>query len=275
MGTSRDYDGSPNWSSTKAQITAAGAEGEPSSEQAEKVLAAFVQQLARTEVGGFGPKYSPSASGGTSRSSGAKGRIGGGGGGGRGGGGRKGGGIAGGGARQVAANIGNFISTVAKVGLAKALEAIGLKSCEGKNATEVTLALQEALGGPSSLVDQEDLRAGLGNLMEELMGAATDFTELEEAFQEAAANLGHIIERLFSHYIFERFCTLHYANLMNRHGTENAQSFFQGIKDYISEKMKLTGQEKKLGDVDWKGTEGAGVVEAILTETLEIFSVAS
>jgi len=55
---------------------------------------------------------------------------------------------------------------------------------------------------------------------------------------------------------------------MNRHGPENAQSFFQSIKEYIGEKMKLTGQGRELGKVDWKGSEGAGVVEAILTETV-------
>ena len=55
-------------------------------------------------------------------------------------------------------------------------------------------------------MDQEDLRAALGNLMDELMENTTDFAELEKAFQEAAANLGHVIERLFSHYILERVC---------------------------------------------------------------------
>jgi hypothetical protein len=227
-------------------------------------------------LGGFGSKMPAGGTGQGGTSSGGGGGGGRGGSGGTGGGrrgGRRGGGGGSSGARGVAASVGGFISSVAKVGLSKALEAIGLKSCDGKSAAEVALALQEALGGPASTVDQEDLRAALGDLMEELLQPADAFEEVEKAFQEAAANLAHVIERLFGHYIFERFCTLHYANVMNQHGPENANSFFQSIRDYIDEKMGLTATSKDLGTVDWNGAEGAQIVESILNETVEVFSV--
>jgi len=273
MGTSRDYQGSPNWGGTKAQVTGAGGDGPADSEKAEKLVGSFVHQMTTAKVGGFGPRISGGSRGPSGSSSAGGGGSGKSTGGGRRGGGRGGGGRTSGGPRGIAASVGSFISSVAKVGLSKALEAIGLKSCDGKSAAEVALALQEALGGPASTVDQEDLRAALGDLMEELLQPAEEFAEVEKAFQEAAANLSHVIERLFGHYIFERFCTLHYANVMNQHGPENANSFFGSIRDYITEKMTLTAISKDLGTVDWNGTEGAQVVESILNETIEVFSI--
>jgi hypothetical protein len=269
MGTSRDYQGSPNWSGTKGQVTGAGGDGAAGGDKAEKLVSSFVGQLATATRGGFGTGSAGGGGGGSGGGGkGSGGSSSGGGGGRRGGGGRISGGV-----RGVASGIGSFISDVVKIGLKDALKAIGLESCDGKSAEEVALALQEALGGPASTVDQEDLRAALGDLMEELMGKADTFAEIEKAFREAAGNLSHVIERLFGHYIYERFCTLHYANVMNTHGPANADSFFGSIKDYIHEKMNLAAVSKDLGKVDWKGIEGAQVVDSILNETIEIFSI--
>jgi len=274
MGTSRDFLGSPKWGTTKGQATSAGSAGAVGTEKAGKLVASFVQQLGSATTGGFGPKVSGGGHGGGQGSAGGgRGRGGGsgGGGGGRGGYGRSG--STSGGARGVAAGVGRFVSDVAKVGLSKALEALGLKSCDGKSAAEVALTLQEALGGPATTVDQEDLRAALGELMEELLSPVDAFAEVEQAFREAAANLSHVIERLFSHYIFQRFCTLNYHGVMNQHGPANAESFFASIRDYIAEKMNLTGVNKDIGGVNWSGAEGAQVVDSILLETIEVFSL--
>ena len=129
------------------------------------------------------------------------------------------------------------------------------------------------MGGPASTVDQEDLRAALGDLMDELLGPAEAFAEAESAFKEAASNLGQVIEKLFGHYIYQRFCTLHYANVMNTHGSANANDFFSSVKDYIAEKINLTASTSDLGRVDWKGSEGNQVVDSILKETVEVFSI--
>jgi hypothetical protein len=269
MGTSRDFLGSPKWGTTKGRATSGGSAGAVGIEKAGKLVASFVQQLGSATTGGFGPKVSGGERGGGQGS--ARGGSGRGGGSGGGGGGRSG--RTSGGARGVAAGVGRFVSDVAKVGLSNALEALGLKSCDGKSAAEVALALQEALGGPATTVDQEDLRAALGELMEELLSLADAFAEVEQAFREAAANLSHVIEKLFSHYIFQRFCTLNYHGVMNQHGPANAESFFASIRDYIAEKMNLTGVSKDLGGVNWSGAEGAQVVDSILSETIEVFSL--
>src|SRR6266404_642568 len=103
MGTSRDYQGSPNWGGTKAQVTGAGGDGPAGSEKAEKLVGSFVHQMTTAKVGGFGPRISGTSRGlgGTSSPGGGGGGIGGGKStaGGRRGGGRGGGARTSGGAR--------------------------------------------------------------------------------------------------------------------------------------------------------------------------------
>ena len=149
------------------------------------------------------------------RSSGGGG-TGGGGGGGRGGsrGGR--GGRSGGGVRGAARSLAQFITTVAEAGLAKALAEVGLISLEDKSPSEIASTIVSTLCGPNSTIDQVDLHNAMAATMDKLLGDAKEFKECELALEHAAPTLLETLATLFGNYIYERFCSISYANVHSK-----------------------------------------------------------
>ena len=266
MGTSTDFPGSPKWGGVKRQVTVSAGGGHVNPAKIQQVLGAVVHQMQGATQGGF---HTPTQDGGSRVSASARSNAGGGG---RGGGGRRGSsssrpvGIQG-----VAQSVGQFVSDVAQRGLRDALAGVGLASLEGKSPQDIALGLADALGGPASTIDQVDLRSALSDLIEEMLGDASTFAELESALGAAASDVNRILMSLFGKYIYHRFCSTMYKGLAERHGFDVARGYLGEIRDYIQSKLALETSSRDVTSIDWRGASGAQVVHSILDETLVVF----
>jgi hypothetical protein len=259
MGTSRDYGGSPNWGGVKAAVARTAGEGPLSGQKTQRIVRNFVSNMQGAPRGGF---------------TGGRGGGGGGGAGGGGGGGRRGGRrhVGGGGLPGVAASVGSFLSDVKERGLELALKEIGIDGVEGKEPGELILLLADILGGPGSLIDEVDLRSALTTLLRELCKAQTDLEGVETALQGASMNLEQVVRNLFGHYIFERFNTTMCARLDGVTEVPKSDNYLAEVRRYIDTQLALEGDGKDLTRVDWKGSEGAKVVDYILQDTIRVFT---
>ena len=312
MGTSSDSAGSPKWGTAKAQTTSAVVAGALTGAKIEQIVGAFVQGLQQTPETGFGPpppdipgigpsgpdlpglnpiapalptvapgETPPSAPtvapsvqplGTIGNPSWSSSRGGGGGGGGGRGGRGGGGGRSGGGVRGAAYDLAQFINTVAEAGLAQALADIGLTSLEDKSPTEIASTITAELCGPNSTIDQVDLHHAMAETMDKIMGEAKEFKDCELALKQAAPTLPETLSKLFGNYIYERFCTVSYANVLAKIGADRVEAAMGQIKDYIASKVKSLSHERGVGSIHWKGAEGFTIVNKILQQTETVFS---
>jgi len=310
MGTSTDPAGSPKWGTAKQQTTTAIASGALTAAKIEQIVSSFVQGLQQTPESGFGPTAPEHPNSTTTPpdqipspdptqspqpmtappagSARLPGRTGGGGGSGGSGGGRsgsasrggKGGGRggsrgerSGGGVRGAAHNLAQFITTVAETGLSQALADVGLTSLDGKTPSEIAFSIVSALCGPNSTIDQVDLHTAMSATMDKVLGDAKEFKECELALKEAAPTVKETLGMLFGNYIYERFCSISYANVLAKIGAERVEAAMGEIKDYIASKVNSLSYEKNLGSINWKGDEGITMVNQILQQTESVFSV--
>lgn len=243
MGTSTNYKAptSPQWSNLKRKITRITRRGSLSPSDTQSIVRDFVTV-------NYGYSQGASRGGGTGQVRAAQ---------------------------DVAQNIGGFLSAVADVGFREAFEQAGLGSLEGKSVSEIGYSLLDCLGGPSSTIDRADARAALRNLMNEILGNAENLEEVEEAMQTISQgeSLVDIILKYFGYYIFEQFCSKHYADLINSIGNVRAGESIAAIQKYIFNALRHVTRHQDVRQIDWKGSQGQQIVEKICRDTLEVFSV--
>jgi hypothetical protein len=109
--------------------------------------------------------------------------------------------------------------------------------------------------------------------MDKVLGDAKEFKECELALKEAAPTVKETLGMLFGNYIYERFCSISYANVLAKIGAERVEAAMGEIKDYIASKVNSLSYEKNLGSINWKGDEGITMVNQILQQTESVFSV--
>ncbi|MBT62420.1 MAG: hypothetical protein CML13_04320 [Puniceicoccaceae bacterium] len=263
MGTSTNYSASPNWKTTKQQVTQAGGDGFVTPKKAGELVAAVVSQMAKEPSLGFG---------GSSRGSGGGG--GGGSGGGGSGGGSRGGSNArssGGSIRSVASGLGHFLSEVQKIGFAQALADHGLTDLSGKSPDEVALELADLLCEPASLIDDTVLRDALIDMMMEWSEGNASVEELGADVEVMASDINGVLHELMGHYIYQVFKSVGYQGLLKNHGFEAADGMCGQIKDYIDARISDVESNHDLSSIDWNGQDGAGVVDGIVSDTIDLF----
>jgi hypothetical protein len=312
MGTSGAYTPSPKWSATKTDVTQALADGTPKGEEAKDLVGGFAQQLAGNPDDGFGnvpsgfgqatlpaatatlntllgnlpPRLATfSGSGGRSY---APGRAGGGGGGssagkrssaGRSGSARRGSiaraarSVGGGIVRPAAQGLAEFISQVPKVGLRQALADAGVADVGNLQPDEIALAVADVLVNDASQLIMTELRDAVATVVEELCEAPHSIEEAEQRLMDSAGALEGVVQRLFECYIMERFKTFFCEREAAKHGYEAADRILKEAREFISTEMDIQRADKHdLTAVDWKGPEGAKIVDAILELTIAVYT---
>lgn len=265
MGTSTNYKGSPNWRPLKSETTQTGGEGFLTPQKATSIVGGFVGQIQRDSQFGFGAPLS-SGGGGPGRGGGSNA--------GGGSGGRRGGGTGqrtGKTARSVARGVGSFLADVRAKGFRDALAERGLTNIDGKSPDEIALAIADLLSGPASLIEQTALRNALMELVLKWSEGVVQIDELANAVAGVAQNIEGTLRGFFGHYIFEVFKTVGYQGVLAAHGFDKAESMTNQIRDFINAKISGVGATHPLTSIDWNGADGARIVDAIVTDTIEIF----
>ncbi len=247
MGTSTNYKAptSPQWRKLKGEVTRLTRRGIPSSIGIKGIIQDFVKVNYGSShgTGSGGSKV-----GGTARRQAAQ---------------------------NVARKIGESFSSVADVGFREAFEDAGLGSLEGKSIREIVYSLVDYLGGPKSTLDETDAQTALGDLMDEILNDANSLEEVEEAIETRChgASLGNLIQSFFGYYIYQQFCRVFYERLVANIGERRADESIDEIRDYICETVKYVVSDRNITQIDWNESQGQQVIDEILQETLEVFSV--
>lgn len=159
------------------------------------------------------------------------------------------------------------------MGLSQALADVGLTSLDGKTPSEIASSIVSALCGPNSTIDQVDLHNAMAATMDKVLGEAKEFKECELALKQAAPTVKETLGMLFGNYIYERFCSISYANVLAKIGAERVEAAMGEIRDYIASKVNSLSYDKNLSSINWKGAEGVTLVNQILQQTESVFSV--
>ena len=243
MGTSTNYSAptTPQWKKLKGKVTRLTGQGSLTSTGIKEILRDFVNV-------NYGSSPGTSGSGGAARRQTAQ---------------------------NVARKIGGFFSSVANVGFREAFEDAGLGSLEGKTLSEIAHLLLDYLGGPSGTLDKADVRTALCDLMDEILNDTDTVEDVEEAMEMRSHGeaLDNLIRHFFGYYIYEQFCRDLYGQLVTNIGDDRAEESVDEIQDYICEALRDVVGDQNISQVGWNGSQGQQIVEQILQETLEVFSI--
>lgn len=239
MGTSKGYEAptSPQWGNLKTQVTQTARDGRPSGDLAADITKNYIQ----ASRGGRNQATRNSIS---SKA-----------------------------ANTVARNIASFFSLVGQYGLRETLRQTGLDFLQGKSGSEIILTLLDYLGGPSSTINDVDARNALATIVDELCDGAETYDDIERVLEEQANGnmLEAILHKFFGRYIFEQFCRTFYERLVARVGEEKAETFLDGIRDYIDSRLVDISNHHDLEGIDWNGEQGLEITNEILEDTLDIY----
>jgi len=237
MGTSKGYSAptSPPWPDLKRKVSRQAPKGPPSNTSSKEILNDFI-----------------TANGGPSGMTGGRG---------------------GKAVQIVARDVAGFISAIEDLGFKEALRRSQLENLIGKPADEISFALIDHLGGLANTIDDVDVRNALSRVMHELFKDAADYEDFERTMEANTSReeLENFLTKFFGYYLFERFCRVFHERLVARVGESKAQTFLNGILEYIRAMIRNKAKEKDLSSIEWSGKEGQSIIEEILQETLEVF----
>lgn len=176
-------------------------------------------------------------------------------------------------APRVGRALGGFAARVGEVGLTETLREFDLGELVGRPAEEVTAGIVERLCGPGTTMDVVIAQVALNRLHEDLLRGARTFEEVARRLQEAMAapRVGGLVMQFYGHYIYEKFCRDFYERLVLRVGSENARARVASIRHTIFTSLRAKVGGREASAVDWRGSEGRRLADAILEETFAIF----
>jgi hypothetical protein len=270
MGTSTNYSASPNWKTTKQQVTQAGGEGFVTPDKAASLVTTLVNQMAKESTLGFRSSSRGSGGGGATGTGGATGGTSGasGGSGGAGGGASR---ASGGSIRNVAQGLGSFLSDIQQKGFQQALADRGLTNIADKTPDEVALGLADLLSEPASLIDDTVLRDALIELMMDWSEDQDSVEDLGTNVEALSSDINNVLHDLMGHYIYQVFKAVGYQGVLKTHGFDAANNMCSQIRDYIDAQVTHIESGRDLSSIEWSGQEGASVVDRIVSDTIEIF----
>jgi hypothetical protein len=162
---------------------------------------------------------------------------------------------------------------VGEVGLAQALESRGLHALVGNSAQEILLGILGLCGGQDGSQDSVDARNAYSRTMEELCKSAVTAEEVETVLVALAdiSRLAALMVTFFGNYIYEQFCRVFFAQLVQKHGERRAESFLKQIHEYIESRLRNLTLGVELTGIDWFGLEGDRMAMQIMQDTLAVF----
>ena len=238
MGTSTDYSAPPNWGPLKNAVSRAA--GKPLTPKRARQLL-----LDHVENGGGAARI---ASGGGQLGSGKT-------------------------ARRIASTLGGFLHEVAHTGLAQALESHGLHAFVGKSAQETLLGIVGLCGGTDGSHDSVDARNALSETMDELCKNTVTAEDVEQTLA-ALTNveiLAALMITFFGNYLYQQFCRVFFAQLVQKHGEQRAESFLSQISEYIKSRLSNLTLGLDLAGIAWFGPQGEQLAAQIMQDTLTVF----
>lgn len=246
MGTSKGYEApsSPQWGKMKGDITRQSKGGPVSPNKARQLLRTFV----RTSLGYGGGQ-------------GGTGGVGGGGGG------------HGRSAIATGGRLAGFAAAVANRGVDEALREAGLGAWVGKSKQEVIIALVDYFADGGSTFDEVDARSATDDLAEEILSTADTYDQVKAILEETMQldNIGSLLFRFFSHYLFRRFCRTFYEHISPKRGESKTTTYMNNIKEVIKSALEFFTFGKDPARINWAGAEGKAISEEVFNQTLQIF----
>ena len=240
MGTSTNYKAptSPQWAGIKGAVTRGARNGRPDRESAQNIVRNYIDAN-----GGAGNFASTGGSIGIQRAG-----------------------------QAVARNLGGFVRSVSSIGLRNTLEQMGL-DFEGRPVSEIITRLLDYLGGAASTIDEVDARNALSDLRDELFRDVQSLEDMERILNERSDGemLDGLLTNFFGLYLYHQFYRVFYDRLINRVGQAQAESFLEGIRDYIQSTLRNRTVTRNIGTIDWNGEEGQQLAQSIFLETLTVF----
>ena len=241
MGTSTNYDAPPSWGPLKSQVTRLAGEIAPSPVRVAELVRDFIAQN--------GGAAAVARGGGTLGSGKA--------------------------AQASARSLAGFVSLASDVGLAEALRRSGLQELIGRPVTDIILGLVDYCTGPGASIDEVDARNALSQLFDEILGDATDASEVEAILSGVGegSDLAELLEKFFGNYLCEQFCRVFYERLVKKHGDDRARSFLDEIRGFVRSALANHVVGVNVTRVDWFGDQGRRVADDIMEQTLRVFEI--
>jgi len=175
--------------------------------------------------------------------------------------------------RPAAQRLASFLSSVPKIGLRQALKEAGISNVDTLAPAHLALAIADVLSSDANQIVQSELRAALVTVLENVCTEPSTLDSAEEMLVNAAYNIADVVGMLFEAYIMERFKTFFCEHEAPKHGFDASDKILAEARQFVSVEMKLVKSDHHdLTAIDWGGTEGANIVDAILERTISIYT---
>jgi len=175
--------------------------------------------------------------------------------------------------RPAAQKLASFISEIPKVGLRQALINAGVANVDDLPPEQIALAVADVLSTDASLLIETELRDALSTVLEQLCTQPATIDQAEKMLTNSAYDLQSVLQKLFECYIMERFKTFFCEHEAPKYGYDAADKIIREARDYVRAEMQLEKAERRdLTSVDWIGTEGSQIVDAILERTITVYT---
>lgn len=149
----------------------------------------------------------------------------------------------------------------------------GISGVDALPPADLALAIADVLAVDATQIIQVELRAALVTVLENVCTEPTSLDAAEEMLTTSAYNMADVVQMLFECYIMERFKTFFCEHEAAKHGFDAADSILKEARQFVAVEMRLAKAERRdLTVVDWGGTEGARIIDAILERTIAIYS---
>ena len=170
--------------------------------------------------------------------------------------------------RSSTANLGSFLSSVARSGLAATVRSLGLGELTGRSASEVFAEIANHLAPSGATLEEATARRAVDEALLSLFQryelAEADLSELNRMDADGVRDA---VELSVAAYIYYRWLQeLSDRVEANAVSANQAVKLERQVKDYVRQTVRLDLREIDVLNVNWTGPDGGGLVERIYLE---------
>ena len=171
------------------------------------------------------------------------------------------------------ARISGFVRDVSNSGLGAALNKLGFGSLKGKTVKEVVDFLLIYFADVNAGMDEVAANMASCQVMEILSEDVKTVQELEDKMKTLfdTGKLTELICTFYGIYLFEHLSQRFEEKITQLKGEAVSRETFKMIREDIIAQVTDMSKEKSLSEIDWKGTDGAAIQEAIFNSIIKIF----
>lgn len=233
MGTSADFSGPTGGAWTTYKMASANFVRYKGEKQRSRVLATFARAVA---AGGQGT---------------AGGSVG------------SAGGSVAGGAVVAGQSLAGFGADLVNRGLDAALRGVGLDDLIGKERFDVLGGLLDKLIGDGSTIDEVHAKSALNDAIGQLFpeDAQTYDDMADTAFD--ATGLKILVETFIGEYVFSKMNLILGKHLQKCTTLAEQQQLADDVRSSIDSLITINTRSRDILQIDWRGTEGKGILDAV------------